>query len=284
MLTFIQEETTCISGSFYYQSDLAGAHIDQAVFLDLIKEKLPQVYVKFQSLEFPLQPLTINWFLCLYIHAVPLETTLRIWDVMFYEGSKILFRVALSLLKINESTIMAATRMDDLMQFIKDVPRTTQDASYVMKCCFDPLWIGSFPQSRIDQLRKRHQEDVIRRMSKTRDERAAMAAQSKLRREAAALKLAAAANEAAKQAPAAEEVGVAADAAANQDAQSSKTNEVGQQFSFVHGKIFRMLFQVLSTFFFIVLFVIFVGRSMWLPKSMIESHNSKSCLGTHDRR
>lgn len=73
------------------------------VIADLIKDKLPRVMAHFEKLDFPLEPLTINWFLCLFINAIPLETTLRVWDVMFHEGSKVLFRVALALLYENVS-------------------------------------------------------------------------------------------------------------------------------------------------------------------------------------
>ncbi|KAI3404258.2 hypothetical protein KGF56_002897 [Candida oxycetoniae] len=38
------------------------------------------------------------WFMTLFITSLPLETTLRIWDCLFYNGSKTLFRVSLQII------------------------------------------------------------------------------------------------------------------------------------------------------------------------------------------
>ena len=40
--------------------------------------------------------------------VLPVETTLRVWDCLFYEGSKILLRVAIALVAMNSAQILAA--------------------------------------------------------------------------------------------------------------------------------------------------------------------------------
>ena len=40
--------------------------------------------------------------------VLPIETTLRVWDCLFYEGSKILLRVAVALVAMNSVEILAA--------------------------------------------------------------------------------------------------------------------------------------------------------------------------------
>ena len=50
---------------------------------------------------------------------MPIELTLRIWDIFFIEGQKILYRVALAILKINEKELMGA-KMEQLHSIIKD--------------------------------------------------------------------------------------------------------------------------------------------------------------------
>ena len=47
-----------------------------------------------------LQEVTRSWFSSLFCTALPAETAVRIWDVLFLEGPKILFRVALALFKV----------------------------------------------------------------------------------------------------------------------------------------------------------------------------------------
>ena len=46
------------------------------------------------------QEVTRSWFSSLFCTALPAETAVRIWDVLFLEGPKILFRVALALFKV----------------------------------------------------------------------------------------------------------------------------------------------------------------------------------------
>ena len=44
----------------------------------------------------PQTPLMVEgWFLCLFIDNMPTESVMRVWDSMFFEGWKIIFRVAL---------------------------------------------------------------------------------------------------------------------------------------------------------------------------------------------
>lgn len=50
-----------------------------------------------------------------------LQTVLRIWDCLFYEGSKILFRVALTLIHHNEALIHQAQSLPDVCQTFKQM-------------------------------------------------------------------------------------------------------------------------------------------------------------------
>lgn len=54
---------------------------------------------------------------CLFV----LQTVLRIWDCLFYEGSKILFRVALTLIRHNEALIQQAQSLPDVCQTFKQI-------------------------------------------------------------------------------------------------------------------------------------------------------------------
>lgn len=50
-----------------------------------------------------------------------LQTVLRVWDCLFYEGSKILFRVALTLIHHNEALIQQAQSLPDVCQTFKQM-------------------------------------------------------------------------------------------------------------------------------------------------------------------
>lgn len=57
----------------------------------------------------------------IYFVAVFPQTVLRIWDCLFYEGSKILFRVALTLIHHNQALIQQAQSLPDVCQNFKQI-------------------------------------------------------------------------------------------------------------------------------------------------------------------
>lgn len=58
------------------------------------------------------------------------QTVLRIWDSLFYEGSKVLFRVGVTLIKLNRRQIMKCRNFPEITNVMKDIPKSTN----VIKC------------------------------------------------------------------------------------------------------------------------------------------------------
>jgi len=152
-----------VEPAFYYQRDLAGVRIDQGVFGALLAKKLPDVNRKLKKLTIPIEPLTVKWFLSLYVNTLPAQTVLRIWDCMFNEGIKVIFRAGLALLKINQKSILKSSDMSDLMEKLQAFSSSVDsnlDADQFMNLCFDSMWLGSFPMSRISWLRQCYKATV----------------------------------------------------------------------------------------------------------------------------
>ncbi|PTB78965.1 GTPase-activating protein gyp3 [Trichoderma longibrachiatum ATCC 18648] len=86
-----------------------------------------------------LPPITLcmtAWFMSCYIGTLPIETTLRVWDVFFYEGSKTLFRVALAIFKLGEAEIKAIGDPMEMFGVVQSMPRKMLDANKVLETCF----------------------------------------------------------------------------------------------------------------------------------------------------
>jgi len=58
------------------------------------------------------------------------QTVLRIWDCLFYEGSKIIFRVCLTLIKRNEVSLLQCNDLTSLAECFKEITRD----SLVIRC------------------------------------------------------------------------------------------------------------------------------------------------------
>lgn len=114
--------------------NLEGVNIDQAVLMLCIKEYLPEIWpfinpetkssnktsnslgvrnagipgIKNEFL-YKLPPITLctaSWFMGCFVGVMPVETTLRIWDCLFYEESHFLFKTSLAIFKLCESELI----------------------------------------------------------------------------------------------------------------------------------------------------------------------------------
>ncbi|KAJ3279114.1 hypothetical protein HK104_001732 [Borealophlyctis nickersoniae] len=92
----------------------------------------------------PLSMITTQWFMTLFINVLPVETVLRVWDCFFYQGEKILMRVALTLIKIHEEQILSFTEPMEAWSFIKDMPKSIIDCHKLMQICFRPRRLNPF--------------------------------------------------------------------------------------------------------------------------------------------
>ncbi|XP_055087982.1 TBC1 domain family member 30 isoform X2 [Periophthalmus magnuspinnatus] len=94
----------------YFANNLQALSVDMAVFRDLLRLKLPRLSQHLHHLqktankeaggsyEPPLTNVfTMQWFLTMFATCLPAPTVLKIWDSVFFEGSEVLFRVALAI-------------------------------------------------------------------------------------------------------------------------------------------------------------------------------------------
>lgn len=129
LLLFMEEEETfwmlvIITEKFLpgvHESNLEGLAVNQGMLLLCLKQHLPDVWKIIMdndredcdsydsnndddtSYLFFLPTLTFcttNWFMSLFIGVLPIETTLRIWDIIFYEDSKTIFQICLGIFKM----------------------------------------------------------------------------------------------------------------------------------------------------------------------------------------
>ncbi|KAG0369958.1 rab-GTPase-TBC domain-containing protein [Gamsiella multidivaricata] len=136
-----------------YDVTMEGANIDQAVLMTLVMERLPAIWAKFsgganavemdEGAGLPTVTLvTSHWFLTLFINILPVESILRVWDCFFYEGRKILFRVALTIMRLHEAEIAKIDDPLEVFQVVQNIPKRMIDCHKLMEACFKRL--GSF--------------------------------------------------------------------------------------------------------------------------------------------
>ncbi|CAL0307311.1 unnamed protein product [Lupinus luteus] len=102
-----------------YTNNLSGCHVEQRVFRDLLVKKCPRIASHLEALEFDVSLVTTEWFLCLFSKSLPSETTLRVWDVIFYEGAKFIFNVALAIFKMKEDELLVTHHVGEVINVLQ---------------------------------------------------------------------------------------------------------------------------------------------------------------------
>ncbi|CCD73248.1 Rab-GAP TBC domain-containing protein [Caenorhabditis elegans] len=88
----------------YYSSGLEAVQTDGDILTKLIKDRSKLTYRHFKANGVDPALYMIEWFMCCFCRTLPWPTVLRVWDMFLCEGVKILFKVALVLLKFGIGT------------------------------------------------------------------------------------------------------------------------------------------------------------------------------------
>lgn len=149
-----------------HEGNLEGVNVDLGVLMMSVKESMPSVWAKIggeldgstfdPKVSMRLPPITLcttAWFMSCFIGTLPIETTLRVWDSFFYEGSKTLFRIALTIFKLGEMEIKGVTDPMEIFQVVQTIPRRLVDANAVLEGCFRKRFGRGLTQEKIETRR-----------------------------------------------------------------------------------------------------------------------------------
>uniref|UniRef100_A0A3B3SSU2 TBC1 domain family member 9 n=1 Tax=Paramormyrops kingsleyae TaxID=1676925 RepID=A0A3B3SSU2_9TELE len=89
----------------YYNTRVVGALVDQGVFEELARDHVPQLYDCMQNLGV-ISTISLSWFLTLFLSVMPFESAVVVVDCFFYEGVKVIFQLALSVLEANIDSLL----------------------------------------------------------------------------------------------------------------------------------------------------------------------------------
>lgn len=109
----------------YYDNSLLTSRADQQVLRQYVAELLPRLSAHLEELAIELEALTFQWFLSLFTDCLSAEALYRVWDVLICckdeegnGGSTFLFQVALALLKLNETQLIACETPGEVYTYL----------------------------------------------------------------------------------------------------------------------------------------------------------------------
>merc|ERR1719213_1345539 len=71
-----------------------------------------------------------QWFMTVCVLNFPFATVVRVWDIFLAEGVKIIFRIALALLKLNQEVLLSES-FEQILQTLKRAPSRVESDTLI---------------------------------------------------------------------------------------------------------------------------------------------------------
>ncbi|KAF8080311.1 hypothetical protein N665_0957s0011 [Sinapis alba] len=144
----------------YYSEEMIESQVDQRVLEELVRERFPKLVQHLDYLGVQVACVTAPWFLSIFINMLPWESVLRVWDVLLFEGNRVmLFRTALALMEFYGPTLITTKDAGDAITLLQSMTGSTFDSSQlVFTAC---MGYQDVHESRLQDLRSKHRPSVI---------------------------------------------------------------------------------------------------------------------------
>ncbi|VVB02689.1 unnamed protein product [Arabis nemorensis] len=144
----------------YYSEEMIESQVDQRVLEELVRERFPKLVHHLDYLGVQVACVTGPWFLSIFINMLPWESVLRVWDVLLFEGNRVmLFRTALALMEFYGPALITTKDAGDAVTLLQSMTGSTFDSSQlVFTAC---MGYQNVHESRLHELRSKHRPAVI---------------------------------------------------------------------------------------------------------------------------
>ncbi|PQQ03187.1 ecotropic viral integration site 5 protein homolog isoform X2 [Prunus yedoensis var. nudiflora] len=144
----------------YYTEEMIESQVDQLVFEELVRENFPKLVNHLDYLGVQVAWFTGPWFLSIFVNMIPWESVIRVWDVLLFEGNRVmLFRTALALLELYGPALVTTKDAGDAITLLQSLAGSTFDSSQlVLTACMGFLAIT---ETRLQELRDKHRPAVL---------------------------------------------------------------------------------------------------------------------------
>ncbi|KAK4050235.1 hypothetical protein OIV83_003556 [Microbotryomycetes sp. JL201] len=145
--------------SDYYTSHLLVSQADQRVLQDFVRRLLPDVAEHLEELGVELPAITFGWFLSLFTDALPIQTLLRVWDLIFVMGTVVLFRVTVAIFQMNKDDILACDSAASLYALMRAVTGHLYQVDKLLRLATEDLRVA-IKDREVSSLRSKHVADL----------------------------------------------------------------------------------------------------------------------------
>ncbi|OQR81114.1 hypothetical protein ACHHYP_16730 [Achlya hypogyna] len=139
----------------YFHGHRPALLVDAAVFRVLLHDQAPSLAFHLEAIGFPIDALVQRWFVSLFTASrLPLSTVLRIWDLVFAQGLRILHGLGVALLLKSEQQLFCAASSREAWAALHASERGTVDADGLFATVFkDDLHMPWLLDDSLERLR-----------------------------------------------------------------------------------------------------------------------------------
>ncbi|OIT03854.1 PREDICTED: TBC1 domain family member 2B-like [Nicotiana attenuata] len=143
----------------YYSEEMIESQVDQLVLEELVRERFPKLVNHLDYLGVQVAWVTGPWFLSIFMNMLPWESVLRVWDVLLFEGNRVmLFRTALALMELYGPALVTTKDAGDAVTLLQSLAGSTFDSSQlVLTAC---MGYQNVNEARLEVLRNKHRPAV----------------------------------------------------------------------------------------------------------------------------
>ncbi|XP_019053603.1 PREDICTED: ecotropic viral integration site 5 protein homolog isoform X2 [Nelumbo nucifera] len=144
----------------YFSEEMIEPQVDQLVLEEIVRERFPKLVNHLDYLGVQVAWVTGPWFLSIFMNMLPWESVLRVWDVLLFEGSRVmLFRTALALMDLYGPELVRTKDAGDAVTLMQSLVGSTFDSSQlVFTACMGYQVVN---EARLQELREKHRPAVI---------------------------------------------------------------------------------------------------------------------------
>uniref|UniRef100_A0A8C2UXD0 TBC1 domain family member 4 n=1 Tax=Chinchilla lanigera TaxID=34839 RepID=A0A8C2UXD0_CHILA len=102
-----------------YRPDMTSLQIQMYQLSRLLHDYHRELYNHLEENEISPSLYAAPWFLTLFASQFPLGFVARVFDIIFVQGTEVIFKVALSLLSSQETLIMECENFENIVEFLK---------------------------------------------------------------------------------------------------------------------------------------------------------------------
>uniref|UniRef100_A0A673B1I3 TBC1 domain family member 8 n=1 Tax=Sphaeramia orbicularis TaxID=375764 RepID=A0A673B1I3_9TELE len=135
----------------YFNRRVIGAQVDQSVFEELIRERLPELAENVPDIS-ALSSVSLSWFLTLFLSVLPFQSAVCVVDSFFFHGIKAIFQLGLAVLEANAAQLSSSTDDGQALMILTRYTGVSHSPPHLSGFCHtshlhslcDPSYFSSF--------------------------------------------------------------------------------------------------------------------------------------------